>query len=126
MRIDFEKFKKDMAAFSFGQHQDVLTYLKRLEVCGWTIDDTKKWVEARQKELKRTAVRKIIFTCPDCQSAMRLLRVNVDPATRTDDDSKSVWLCTNKECMNTIYNKKSVEEILKTADRYKEKENVAT
>ena len=121
-----KKFEKDMAAFSFGQHQDVLTYLKQLEVSGWTIEDAKQWIENKRKQTPRIPVRAAGFRCPDCQSPMQLFPVNVSPATQTNDDSKSVWLCTNKKCMNTIYNTESVEEILKNKGKYKEKKNVAT
>jgi len=111
--MDKEKFEKDMAAFNFGQHQDVLTYLNRLEASGWTISDAREWVEGKLKELTSIPVRKIVLRCPDCRSPMQLLRVNFSPATQTNDRSKSVWFCTNKKCMNAIYNKESVEEILR-------------
>jgi len=121
-----KKFENDMAAFSFGQHQDVLTYLTHLKATGWTIEDAKKWVEAKQKDLTSTPIRTAVFTCPDCQSPMQLLKVNISPATQTNDSSKSVWLCTNKTCMNAIYNTASVEKILKNKGKYKEKKNGAT
>ena len=122
-----EKFEKDMAAFSFGQHQDVLTYLHQLEMSGWTIEDAKEWILSKQKELTSSFVRAraAIFRCPDCQYPMRLLPINISAATQTNDDSKSVLLCTYKKCMNTIYNKESVEEILKNKGN-KEKKNGAT
>lgn len=124
--MNSEKFEKDMAAFSFGQHQDVLTYLNRLQASGWTVEDAGKWIESKRKELTRMPVRAAVFKCPACKSVMRLLGVNISPATQTNDDSKSVWVCTNKKCMNTIYNKKSVEEILKNRGMYKEVKNGAT
>ena len=43
--MDKEKFEKDMAAFSFKQHQDALTYLSHLKITGWTVDDAKQWVK---------------------------------------------------------------------------------
>ena len=119
------KFEKDMAAFHLGQHQDALTYFDHLKRSGWTIEDARKWVETQRKELPKVTVRKIAAKCPDCRSPMQLLRVNVSPATRTNDSSKSVWLCTNKTCMNTIYNTESIEEILKKG-KYKEIKNGAT
>jgi hypothetical protein len=118
------KFEKDMAAFSFGQHQDVLTYLHQLEISGWTIEDARKWINEKRKKMSSKPFRAIVFKCPDCRSPMQLLEVNTGPATRTNDNSKSVWLCTNKKCMNTIYNKKSVNEILKNHGKNKERKNV--
>jgi len=123
--MNTEKFEKDMAAFSFGQHQDVLTYLNQLDASGWTIEEAKKWINGKQKEYPHP-VQAAVFTCPDCQSPMQLLKVNISPATQTNDSSKSVWLYTNKTCMNAIYNTASVEEILKNKGKYKEKINVAT
>lgn len=124
--MDVEKFEKDMAVFSFGQHQDVLTYLNQLEASGWTIEDAKEWIKNKREEVTSKPIRSAVFKCPDCQYPMRLLEVNVSPATQTNDTSKSVWLCMNKKCMNTIYNKESVEEILKNKGKYKEKKNGAT
>lgn len=123
-----EKFEKDMAAFSFGQHQDALTYLTQLEITGWTIEDAKEWIKRKRKELTSRVVqgKEVMFRCPDCNAPMQLLSVNVSPATQTYDDSKSVWLCTNRKCMNAIYNKKSVEKILKETGKHKETKNGAT
>jgi hypothetical protein len=125
MLMDKAKFEKDMAAFSFGQHQDVLTYLKQLEISGWTVEDARAWVASRRKELTSMPSRPLVFKCPDCKAPMQLLGVNVSPATQTNDSSKSVWFCTNKKCMNTIYNTESVEEILKKAGKHKENKNSA-
>ena len=110
-----EKFEKDMAAFSFNQHQDVLTYLTHLKAKGWTIKDAQEWVERERKRLAQPQKghRAITKECPLCQSFMRLLPINFTPATLTGDGSKSVWLCPKKDCMNTIYNKESIEEITK-------------
>jgi len=113
MLINFEKFEKDMAAFSFKQHQDVLTYLLHLETKGWTLEDAQSWIEAKRLKLQTKQTSWASFQCPICQASMQLLSVNVSPATQTNDDSKSVWLCANKECMHTIYNKESLQEILK-------------
>jgi len=126
--MDMQKFEKDMAAFGFGQHQDALTYYHQLEAAGWTIEDAKGWVDSKRKELERSNIRALAATlsCPDCNAPMQLLPVNISPATRTNDESKSVWLCSNKKCMNAIYNKKSVEETLKKMAKKKEKKNGAT
>lgn len=51
--------------------------------------------------------------CPECNLPMALRPVNIDKATQTGDDSKSVWICGNNKCMHTIYSLKTVEEILK-------------
>lgn len=116
--MNIEKFKKDMAAFSFGQHQDVLTYLSRLEKTGWTIEDAKEWVEGEKKRLvsqeeKGKEWTRLSLECPLCSAPMHLLSVNVSKGTLTSDGSKSVWLCPNKSCMNTIYNKESINEIIR-------------
>ena len=116
MLMDIEKFEKDMAVFSFNQHQDVLTYLARLEATDWTVEDAKRWVEGEKKRLvsqeeKGREWTKLSFECPLCSAPMRLLPINFTPATLTGEDSKSVWLCSKASCMNTIYNKESIEEI---------------
>jgi|GEM_PF-3224852 len=108
-------FRKDMAAFSFKQHQETLTYLSHLEASGWTIEDARKWVAGEQKKLadRSKGIPSQVFPCPICQKRMMLLPVNVDKATKTNDNSKSVWLCSNKDCMHTIYSDRTVQDVMK-------------
>jgi len=115
--MDKEKFETDMAAFGFNQHQDVLTYLSHLETMGWTIEDAKLWVTEKkakviEQKTKVTLQTSLIFNCPECSLRMRLLSVNDTSATQTGDSTdKSMWLCPNRECMHTIYNKQTLEEL---------------
>lgn len=53
-----------------------------------------------------------IKKCPDCNEPMMVVPVNVSRCTRVDGDYNSAWTCKNKECMNTIYNKETMQEIL--------------
>lgn len=121
-----EKFEKDMAAFSFRQHQDVLTYLSHLEANGWTIEDAKEWIQRerdrKQRETKAFEEQQKDYLaslpkCPKCQSPMQILPVNTRPGDQTGDDSKSMMLCMNKECMHTIYSTKTVQEQMKELKR---------
>lgn len=115
--MEFKKFEKDMAAFSFGQHQDVLTYLTHLESKGWTIEDAKKWVQSEKERMGKQSedleeqqkALASLFKCPDCQSPFWVLPVNTGPGDQTGDDSKSVMLCTNRECMHAEYSTKTVQ-----------------
>lgn len=50
--------------------------------------------------------------CPECNEPMVVVPVNVSRCTRVDGDYNSAWTCKNKECMNVIYNKKTIQEIL--------------
>lgn len=113
--MNTEKFEKDMAVFAFRQHQDTLIYLRHLEVSGWTIEDAKEWVADEQKRLadQSKGVPSPVFPCPICSKPMGLLPVNVDKATKTNDNSKSVWLCSNKDCMHTIYSDRTVQDVMK-------------
>lgn len=106
-----EKFEKTMAAFSFRQHQDALTYLTRLESEGWTVGDAQEWVK-EQKEKKRAVEENFIprYFCSDCRTPMRLLLVNTNKANQTGDDSKSVWVCMNPNCLYTEYSTKTIKE----------------
>lgn len=102
-------FEKDMAAFSFNQHQDALTYLSQLERKGWTIIDAENWIHQHRK-----ARAKQTYKCPLCGARMRLLSVNDQLGTQTGDPTDhSVFLCNNKNCMNSIYNKQTIEELKK-------------
>jgi len=110
-------FEKDMEVFGFGQHQDFLTYGKRLEEFGYTLIDVenyvKNYMKAKEREIAEVEGKVIKKLCPVCNFFMRLLPLNFNPATLTGDDSQSVWFCTNQACMNTIYNKESVTEIIR-------------
>ena len=120
---NYNKFEKDMAAFTFGQHQDFENYIDRLKATGWTVEDALAWIEQKKKTISETMreAKAVTCKCPNCHSPMQSLSVNINPATQTNDNSKSVWLCTNQKCMDTIYNTESVEEILKKKGKYKEK-----
>lgn len=110
--MEFEKFEKDMAAFTLAQHQDTLNYLDHLEVKGWTVEDAKKWIEEKKKTLHLPQGEETQgFICPLCGKEMHLLSVNITKSTQTEDGSKSVWLCPKKDCMHTIYNKESIAEL---------------
>jgi ribosomal protein S27AE len=53
-----------------------------------------------------------IKNCPECNRSMMLKPVNVSRCTKVDGNYNSVWTCRNKECMETIYNEKTIQEIL--------------
>ena len=97
------KFAKDMEVFSFGQHQDVLTYIDLLKKTGWTLDDAAAWVDSEKERMgkrgKNPAATKT-RTCK-CGSVMVLRDVNDSPGNQTGDDSKYVWMCVN--CMEQIF-----------------------
>jgi len=107
--IDKKKFEKDLAVFSFRQHQDFLTYLIVLEKNGWTIEDAKVWITNSQnagEKLKAFPVKQ----CLVCGGAMQLFPVNTISGDQTGDSQDvSVWLCRNNNCLETIYNKKENE-----------------
>jgi hypothetical protein len=114
LHMSYEKFEKDMAAFSFKQHQDVLTYLKHLKRSGWTIQDAESWVTALQKKsaIQSQKIAMPVFECSLCSDPMQLLPVNNTPGARTGDSTdNSVWICQNSECMHTIYNKETIAEL---------------
>lgn len=50
--------------------------------------------------------------CPECNSKMTVSPVNVSRCTMVDSIYNSVWTCRNKECMETIYNKETIQEII--------------
>jgi len=53
----------------------------------------------------------LIRNCPNCNVSMNLQPVNTSSRDQTGDDSNSVWICPNIECMNTIYNKETIKEL---------------
>jgi uncharacterized protein (UPF0212 family) len=53
-----------------------------------------------------------IKDCPECNRPMVVVPVNISRCTQVDKRYNSAWMCKNKECMNTIYNKETMQEIL--------------
>jgi len=104
-----EKFERDMAVFSFRQHQDFVTWYKALDRLGYTVDDVENYIEMHRTDLKTDDIRRNPpIPCPECDAPMIILPVNDSSSTRTGDDAKSVMMCQNKDCMYTDYSIKSV------------------
>lgn len=110
-----EEFENALVAYDFRFQQDVVQYLETLKQTGYTLVDVYSYIETKRSLLQESLIEstRTIQNCPECPALMFLLPVNDKPETQTGDDSKSVWLCQNKKCMYTIYNKKTVEEISK-------------
>ena len=115
-----EIFEEKMAVFGFEKHQEFLTYFKTLKGFGLTVKDVEAFLDKRHKVVQQEeeALKKKIAAwnkrmprCPGCSSIMGLFSVNTISANQTEDASKSMWLCTNKNCLHTIYNKESVNLI---------------
>ena len=108
-----KNFEDNMNAFVFSEHQAFVTYLLTLEQKGLSIEDAKSYVKEKAERMaKRTGQlpEPIIKDC-DCGAKMLLLSVNTTTANQTGDDSKSVWVCQNRSCLQTIYNKETVMEL---------------
>lgn len=115
--MDKAKFESDMKVFTLKHHQSFLVYLDHLQENGWQIDDVRTYVADYKEDIRKRQKMLMEHTyeeklCPVCQSIMFLYGVNVNKATQTEDDSKSVWICRSPECMECIYNKESVQELI--------------
>lgn len=109
-----KNFEENMNAFTFREHQDFITYLLTLRQCGLRVEDAENYVKEKQKSLeekKTNFLRPMLRDCT-CGATMFLLPINTVPGNQTGDDSQSVWLCQNRSCMETIYNKQSIDEIM--------------
>lgn len=53
-----------------------------------------------------------IKKCPTCNEQMVVVPVNISRCTKVDDKYNSAWMCKNKDCMDTIYNEETIQEIL--------------
>lgn len=123
-KIKATKFEMVTAAFDTGFQQDILSYIITIENQGFTYDDIKDYhkykIQERkgfvQRELNRLKEGGEAIKCSEseCNGVMLLVSVNTEPGNQTGDDSKSVWMCQNTECMHTIYNKETVQEIIKS------------
>lgn len=112
--------------FTFGQLQDIATFLERLRKRNIPIVDFVDYIEqekerqvktqenlVREIEKQKKAWERIAPKCLECDTTMSLSPVNTTPGNQTEDNSKSVWQCPNKDCLETVYDIKSVVEILK-------------
>ena len=117
--MDKAKFESDMKVFNLKHHQRFLVYLDLLEQNHWTIGDVREYVHLYKEEIRKRQKELKVQTyqdrfCPICQDIMLLYPVNISDSTMTGDpEDKSVWICRNSECMETIYSNKSVEEFIK-------------
>ena len=110
--MDIEKFEKAMNAYTFGQHNDIKTYLDTLKMLGYVIDDLYIYLKTkRETEAETITGNKLYKQCPECAAIMLLLPVNDKPQTQTGDDSKNVWICRHPACLHTIYIKETIEQI---------------
>ena len=111
---------------SIGKRQDLLTLMVHLRNNKITMDGFIKYLgelKIEQIELikrQNGGINKLhercnmaVFKCPECNTTMRLYPVNTNPGDQTEDDSKSVWVCPNRDCMENIYNKQTMQELLK-------------
>jgi len=108
-----EKFETDMQIFNFNMHQNVVVYFNLLKTNGWVIEDVKRFIDFKAKQLIIEEAKNAPDGefCLDCGRAMQLLPVNHNLATQTGDPTdKSVWFC--RKCGESTYNKESIEEIL--------------
>ena len=116
--MEFEEFEKEMAAFQHKMLLNARSVILHLANEDIPIKDFLSYMEQRMKVEDARAIKfkqAPPIPCPECGKLMALLPVNRTPGTQTGDpDDKSVWMCPNKICMNAIYNKQTIEEIIKS------------
>jgi NAD-dependent dihydropyrimidine dehydrogenase PreA subunit len=91
---------------------------RHLEKNGKSIEDyleyTDYMMEKRLEKIAKTEKRRPVYidrySCSECDRPMILRDVNTNPGNQTGDDSRSVWICPNKNCMHTEYSAMSVSE----------------
>lgn len=109
---------------TFGKLQDLLTLLGEVKNAGFELNnlinylEEVKQIQLGQDKLKQDNQKqalsywnKLALKCPNCATKMHLFPVNTQPGDQTGDASNSQWLCS--KCLETIYNKETVKEILK-------------
>ena len=124
--MDMLIIKKLLEPFglTLGQLQDISTLLGVFKKNNISIDDFAGFIKnerlelikSNESDIKRIKKNKTFWgknalRCSECSQKMNLYPVNTVPGDKTGDDSKSVWICPNKNCMETIYNKQSMQEI---------------
>jgi len=124
--------QRELAVFSYGQKQDLLTLLTVLDQHGWSTDDFKvfmaelKPMSATQgkfgdkdfEKIKQYSDRMQQWVddgkkCPVCSSVMWIHEVNTGPGNQVGEGLRSQLLCSNKDCLYAEYKEKDPDEILK-------------
>lgn len=109
---------------SVGSKQDLLSILVSIknskfsfeEIISYLRDEKSKFVESfKQDQNEQREYEKIAIRCPDCGAVMFLYHVNNKPNVQVGEGLKSQWYCL--KCAHTIFNKKSIQEILKERRR---------
>lgn len=113
------KFEIDMAAFSLKQHQDALTYLKRLHESGWSIGYAQKWLKEKQsnlnKQLQDSINHQLHLACPICGVGLILRAVYTTAGSGNKYGWRSCWECSN--CNYEKYSVRSVKEWLTSKEK---------
>ena len=109
---------------SVGSKQDLLSIFVSIEnskfsfeeIISYLRDEKSKFVESfKQDQNVKREYEKIAIRCPECEAVMFLYHVNNKPNVQVGEGLKSQWYCL--KCAHTIFNKKSIQEILKERRR---------
>jgi len=112
--------EKILAPFdlSLGRKQDFGTLLIHLKNNNVSIEEVIQYISDLRKDRKKARVKKPLIFCPICNKPMELFSVNDKPETQTGDPKdKSVWVCQNSECKETVFNEQTVQEIINDSKR---------
>jgi hypothetical protein len=128
-----EIFEQKMAAFTFADHQKILTYHKTLERNGLTLQDVIDFVDFKRKEFAELeAIRakhkddleKMLPVCSECGGKMLLRGVNRPKGPSNIHGWKSCFECMSETCVNEKYTTKRPEDVIKLMEsKYKEGTN---
>jgi len=114
MPIDIKEFEKKFEWYPFGRIQDFLVFAGQLQRHGYTLEDVKEYVETKISEQEILRKKYILYKidCPKCGDPLWLLPVNDKPSTQTGDDSKTVMMCKNPDCLYTEFSTKDINELV--------------
>ncbi|MCK5644373.1 MAG: hypothetical protein KAJ19_26475 [Gammaproteobacteria bacterium] len=109
---------------SVGSKQDLLSIFVSIENSKFSFEEIishlrnekAKFVKNfKQDQRDKREYEKIAIRCPECEAVMFLYHVNNKPNVQVGEGLKSQWYCL--KCAHTIFNKKSIQEILKERRR---------
>lgn len=120
----------ELAVFSFGKLQDLVTLLNLIEERGITVEEVRNYVSKEREKMEfRTAAiqkltekrmmewEKIAKRCPECGSVLALSPINAPQGKANIHGYKSLWFCPKGDCIYEKFEKKSVKKILKELRR---------
>ena len=114
--------RKELAVFGFSNLQNLVVLFDILESREITIEQVRKFVDSeialiKVQEENREKLRnewiKIAKRCPNCGGPLYLKEIAIPKGRKNVYGYRSLWFCSNDNCIYEKYNMEEVKNIVK-------------